>query len=413
MLGLPGVPWPEGHKERSLVSLPALELGFMRRGAVGVSIVLLVLSCGGGSSASGSPNPFASPSAQPTATASSTPSASPSAGPLTGTYGLIISAGMLELVKPDATVAATIAMAPSSVQFCSSAHDGALQPPAVSATADEVYFRDGDTKIREVVPPGSAADVTTVPGGPTTVSFFSVSPDDLRIAVLVEDLSAATSIGLRLYVEDLRGGGHHSDIYTATTPKGQTGSTLWPMGWHQGNLVLAVAPACTFEPAGLTPTEWHVANASNASRIATIRANNCTLSYWPSPAGVGCTDSNGVTTLFDWTAKVLSVTGPGATGSGYTQSSLSPAGNSIMFATGAGIGAPSPATGIVQLGPGPYATVPGHAACTWIDEDHLLAPDAVIQFPAETPGNLKVTATVAPLAANTSGICAGRFPGGL
>ena len=385
----------------------------MRRGAILLLTAVLTISCGGGSTGSQSPNPFASPSAHPTAAASSTPSTTPSAGPLTGTYGLIISAGMLELVKPDATVAATIAMAPSSVQFCSTAHDGAVQPPAVSATTDEVYFRDGDNKIREVVPPGSAADVTTVPGGPTTVSFFSVSPDDLRIAVLVEDLSPATTIGLRLYVEDLRGGGHHSDIYTASTPKDKTGSTLWPMGWHQGALVLAVAPACSFQPAGLSPSEWHVANASNASRMATIRSNNCTLSYWPSPAGVGCSDSNGVTTLFDWTAKVLSVTGPGATGSGYSQSSLSPAGNSILFATGAGVGAPPPATGIVQLGPGPYATVQGHAACTWIDEDHLLAPDAVIQFAAETPGNLQVTATVTPLAVTTSGICAGRFPGGL
>jgi hypothetical protein len=35
----------------------------------------------------------------------------------------------------------------------------------------------------------------------------------------------------------------------------------------------------------------------------------------------------------------------------------------------------------------------------------------VIQFPAETGGNTQVTATVMPLAA--SGVCAGRFPGGL
>src|ERR1700693_317675 len=383
----------------------------MRRGAILLSTSLLVISCGGGSSGSQSPNPFASPSAHATARVSSTPSSSPSAGPLTGTYGLITSAGMLELVKPDATVAATVSIAPSSVQFCSASHDGAVQPPAVSASTDEVYFRDGDNKIREVVPPGSAADVTTVPGGPTTVSFFSVSPDDLRIAVLVEDLSGATSIGLRLYVEDLRGGGHHADIYTASTPKSSAGSTLWPMGWHQGGLVLAVAPACTFEPAGLAPSEWHLANAATAGRMATIRANSCTLSYWPSPAGVGCTDANGVSTLFDWTGKILSVTGPGSTGSGYSQTSLSPAGNSILFATGAGFGAPPPATGIVQLGPGPYATVPGHAACTWIDEDHLLAPDAVIQFPAETAGNLQVTAAVTALSA--SGVCAGRFPGGL
>jgi hypothetical protein len=386
----------------------------MRRGAILLPAILLMLSCGGGSpGGSQSPNPFASPSAHATARASSAPSSSPSAEPLTGTYGLIISAGMLELVKPDATVTATIAMAPSSVQFCSSAHDGALQPPAVSATTDEVYFRDGDTKIRMVVPPGNAADVTTVPGGPSTVSFFSVSPDDQRIAVLVEDLSGATSIAIRMYVEDLHGGGHHADIYTTSTPKSNAGSTLWPMGWHQGALVLAVVPACTFEPAGLTPSEWHLANAATAGRMATIRANACTLSYWPSAAGVGCADTNGVTTLYDWSGKVLSVTGPGSTGTGYSMTSISPAGQSILFAAGAGVGAPAPATGIVQLGPGPYATVPGHSACLWIDEDHLLAPDAVIQFPAETPGNLQVTATVAPLVATASGICAGRFPGGL
>ena len=77
----------------------------------------------------------------------------------------------------------------------------------------------------------------------------------------------------------------------------------------------------------------------------------------------------------------------------------------------AGPGAATPSTGIVQLGPGPYATVPGHAACLWIDEDHLLAQDAVIQFSAETPGNVMVTTSVVPLA--DSGVCAGRFPGGL
>ncbi|HEY1456562.1 MAG TPA: hypothetical protein VGG31_08690, partial [Candidatus Dormibacteraeota bacterium] len=68
-------------------------------------------------------------------------------------------------------------------------------------------------------------------------------------------------------------------------------------------------------------------------------------------------------------------------------------------------------TQILELGPGPYATVQGHSACGWIDEDHLLAPDAVIQFPAETPGNAQVTA--APTALAQSGVCAGRFPGTL
>jgi hypothetical protein len=371
---------------------------------------VLAVSCGGqGSSSSRSPAAKASPSSQNSASPSQV--ASPSASPLTGNYGLLLTAGQLELVKSDATIAAGVAVANASVQYCSAQHDGVVLAPPVSASSDQVYFRDGDTKIRMVLPPSSAADVTTVPGSSTVISFFSVSPDDQRIAVLVEDLSGATSISLRLYVEDLRGGGHHADIYTATTPKASGGTTLWPMGWHQGALVLALMPACTFEPAGLTPSEWHVSNAGNAARIATIRANNCTLSFWSSPAGVGCINAQGATTLFDWSGKVTAVTGPPSQGAGYTMTGISPAGQSAFFATGAGIGAPPPTTQILQLGPGPYATVQGHSACSWIDEDHLLAPDAVIQFPAETPGNLQVTATATALP--QSGECAGRFPGGL
>jgi len=182
------------------------------------------------------------------------------------------------------------------------------------------------------------------------------------------------------------------------------------MGWHGGALVLAVFRACTFEAAGLAPREWHLSNATNGTRLATIRGTNCTLSTWPSAAGVGCMDPQGVTTLYDWAGKVASVTGPGIQGAGST-TGLSPAGQSIFFSTGITQGGTTPTTRIVQLGPGPYATLQGHSACGWIDEDHLLAGDAVIQFPAETAGNLQVTATATPLEA--SGQCAGRFPGGL
>ena len=95
-------------------------------------------------------------------------------------------------------------------------------------------------------------------------------------------------------------------------------------------------------------------------------------------------NSQGVTTLYDWAGKVLSVTGPGTPDAG-SATGLSPGGKSIFFSK-SGVGVPAPATRIVQLGPGPYTTFQGNAACGWIDEDHLLAGDAVIQFPAETPG---------------------------
>ena len=369
-----------------------------------LTLALLLLSCGG-SSPSASHSPRAS--ASPTSTAS--PS-SPTGGPLTGAYGLLLSAGTLKLIKTDGSVAAEVPVAAASTQSCSGQQDRLVAPPPVSASNDEVYFRDGDTRIRMVVPPGSAADVTSVPGGPNIISFFSVSPDDQQIAVFTENVSSGTGIDERLYVEDLHGGGHHVDIYTTQVPKDERGTTLWPMGWHGGALVLAVFRACTSEASGLQPREWHVSNAVSGARVATISGANCVLSTWPSAGGVGCMDPQGVTTLYNWAGKVVSVTGPGIQGAGST-TGLSPAGQSIFFSTGTSLGQSTPTTRIVQLGPGPYTTVQGHAACGWIDEDHLLAGDAVIQFPAETPGNLQVTATATPLEA--SGQCAGRFPGSL
>ena len=363
----------------------------MRHGAVLLATALLTLSCGGSP-----PSAAHSPSPRPSASAAA--SSSPTAPPLTGPYGLVLSAGTLQLINTDASVAGTASVAAPSVQFCTAAHDGVVTPPPVSATNDQVYFRDGDTKIRMVVLPSGAVDVTTVPGGPTTISFFSVSPDDQRIAVLVEDLSASATISLRLYVEDLRGGGHHADIFTTTTPKGKSGATLWPMGWHEGALVLAVVVACTFEPAGLAPSEWHVVDASTAVRRAAIGSLSCVPSYFPSAAGVACVDHAKLTaSSYDWTGRVTA-TRPAQANDYFA--GLSPSGRGIFFTTGTGMGAPAPA--IRLIGSTATVNVAGHTACLWIDDGQVLAPDAVIQFPS---------GTVLPIPA--SGVCAGRFPGGL
>jgi hypothetical protein len=165
--------------------------------------------------------------------------------------------------------------------------------------------------------------------------------------------------------------------------------------------VLALVTACTSEPAGLSPSEWHVSDAVTAARRVTI-GGNCILSYWPSPAGVACVDNgtNLQATVYDWTGKVTASIP--VTSSDY-QSGLSPSGAHVFFATGQGIGAPSPATRVFTVGAGQAGgAVAGHSACLFIDEGHLLAPDAVIASPS---------GAVTPLPA--SGICAGRFPGGL
>jgi len=388
------------------------------RGTIAILIAMLVtVSCGSGPTAS-RPSPVATTS--PTASASASPTARPdpsSLPKLAGAYGLLYSRpnvdprGLLHLVKADGTLAASVSMLWGGQSIsCRASTDAVNIPPPVSASDGHVYFREG-AAIRMVVAPSTKVDVTTVPDSPSVISMFSVRPDDQKIAVVVVDTSSPTTITTRLYVEDLLGGGHHADIYTTSTPKSGTPTILWPMGWHQGNLVLAVVPACIFGPRE-GPTEWHVSSPVTANRVATIKGSNCQMSVWPSPAGVACAQGLGPTTLYDWTGKVVGDTGPGIAFT-ISDTGLSPAGQSIYF-QGA-------ATRIVQLGPGPYATVDSYAACGWIDEDHLLATSAVITFPAETAGNVHVTATAKALPQSAlpdpstplSSTCAGRFPGSL
>ncbi|TAN34467.1 hypothetical protein EPN29_03650 [bacterium] len=361
----------------------------MRARALLAGATLLTLSCGQ-VAISTVHSPY--PSASSSRVAGASPGAGPS--PQAPHYGLLLSAGTLEVIRPDGGVAASATVAAPSFQSCGQGVGAVLQPP-VSATSDEVFFRDGDTHIRYLSPDGRTGDATTVPGGATTISFFSVSPDDQRIAVVVEDMSAASAIGLRLYVEDLHGRGHHVDIYRASVPEGKGATTLWPMGWRQGRLVMAVWAACTFEQVPY-PQEWHVVDAATGARQATIGNVGCVPSIWPSAAGVACVDSTQAR-IYDWTGKLKAMV---ATQVG--QAELSPSGQRLAAAGSGGMGDPSPATTAFSVDGSSSVTTPGHMACLWIDEDHLLAPDAVITLPS---------GAATPL--DASGVCAGRFPGGL
>src|SRR5260370_1080397 len=121
----------------------------MRRFALLATIVALSGACqpstpaasghGPSPSASAPPSASATASAHPTATATSAPSSGPAT--LTGPYGILLRRGNLLLIKPDATVAATVDLAPPSVGLCSSAHHGAMEPPPVSAITPQVYCR--------------------------------------------------------------------------------------------------------------------------------------------------------------------------------------------------------------------------------------------------------------------------------
>jgi hypothetical protein len=280
--------------------------------------------------------------------------------------------------------------------------------PQVSASNNKVYFLDGDTKIRSLTPSGQIADVTTVPGSANLVSSFSVSPDDQRIAVVVEDFSALPTINLQLYVEDLLGGGHHSVIYTTTFEQGKAGTNLWPLGWHKASLILAVVSACSFEPVPW-PLAWHIVDSATAIRQFSVGNSGCLPGWWPSPAGFTCFDfAKSKTNLYDWSGNLETSVAVAADRGGTPALSLG--GEVFSMADGGGFGNPAPSTTIYISSGGetlnPQAQpIRGAMACLWIDNTALLAPGAVIKYPPPPDG------AIVP---QTSGSrCAGRFPGGL
>ena len=370
----------------------------MVKGGLVIAIVLLTASCGGSSStARTSPSPSRVTSSHSPST--SLPAASPSSAPLpSGPFGLLIAGGKLELIDIRGAVAVSTAMTQSAPSACAGG-GAALAAAPVSATSDLVYFKDGDTKIRSLALDGRTADVTTVPGGSSTLSFFSVSPDDKKIAVVVEDLSG-DPVKIRLYVEDLVGGGNHADIYSTTA--GAKGLTLWPMGWHGTSLVLAAWPVCSFE-GGRLPVEWHVSDSVTAARLATIGSSSCQVGSFPSPAGVVCVRypaRPAQATVYDWSGNAVST---GAVPDIAWDSGLSPNGTRLYTTPAVAPGAPAPETDVVTIATGTATQpFPGHSACGWIDDTHMLAPDAVLDVPS---GGIRALAT--------PGTCAGRFPGGL
>ena len=160
-----------------------------------------------------------------------------------------------------------------------------------SASRTRLYYLDG-SEVRFLAPDGSTGLATKIALGPTEQPGFAVSPDDASIAVSVFSYTlvsgppaSATYKGMRLYVEDLHGGGHHVDIFSSTTV------AEFPIGWTSGRLILAVSgPNCcrarTINP--YDATSYHVVDPATGTRLASL----CEVGAGPEgpvePAGVIC-----------------------------------------------------------------------------------------------------------------------------
>ncbi len=351
---------------------------------------------GPGNVASHSPSPSTS-TASPRASASaSATSASPSPQRVTQPYGVLISSQAatsyaVSLISVDGRVAASAQTSTPPQVSCANAAAALVSVP-VSTSDSRVYFMDAQGAVSFLAPNGDTGRATTVPApSGSRRSMFAVSPDDRRIAVIVDDFNASGA-ATRLYVEDLTGGANHLELFS------QNGAyTLWPTGWHgTNNLVLAKVPSCTQGggPFCCGPLELHVVDPATANRRFTLGNAGCVIAGTPSPAGVVCEDTvNLGATVLNWTAGTVRTFRIGGPGFAY----ISPNGSQVALVDNNG-------TSIQETG----RSMAGLYACTWLDDGHVLSGGD----PQHQPRLANVTdGTMVPVAAQ--GDCGGRLPGGL
>jgi hypothetical protein len=376
-----------------------------RKAAATLAFAALAAACGGNgpsrvathSPTAAQTSPSQQASASPTAQSSPAPTTPPSPQPVTGAYGVLVSSQAastytVSLVGADGkVVASSDASTPAQVSCANAA--AALVSLPVSTSNSRVYFMDAQGVVRFLGPAGDTGRATTVPAGTASRrSMFAVSPDDHRIAVIVDDFNS-TGASTRLYAEDLNGGGNHIELFS------QSGAfTLWPTGWHgTNNLVVAKVPSCTQGggPFCCGPQELHVVDPATANRRFTLGGPGCVIAGPPAPAGVVCESTSNFTqaTYLNWTGgtvRTLAINGPSFV-------YVSPAGDFVAFVDNTGtsftIGA---------------ASINGMFACAWIDDAHVISGGD----PQHQPRVATVTTgAVVPVAAQ--GDCGGRIPGGL
>jgi len=363
--------------------------------------VLLVLAaataaCGGSAGpptvASHTPSPAQNSPAASAAAAAPTPSSPPA---VTSAYGVLVgslsgSSFTVSLIGTDGKVVASSEASTPPLVTCANAA-GAPLPLPISTSNSRAYFMDAQGVVRFLAPSGNSGRATALPAGTSSRrAMFAVSPDDSRIAVIVNDYTASGA-ATRLYVEDLNGGGNHLDLFSESGAR-----TLWPIGWHgANNLVVAVVPSCTQGggPFCCGVQELHVVDPATAARRFTLGGiTSCPIVGSPSPAGVICWDGS-TSKVFNWTAATIRsypMQGPEV-------QLLSPSGSQVALIDN---------TGTTFLGT--KISMPGLYACVWMDEAHVLAGGDSQHQPRV--GNLG-DGSVVPVAAQ--GDCGGRLPGGL
>jgi hypothetical protein len=295
--------------------------------------------------------------------------------------------------------------------------------PCVSTSNSRAYFLDGDTSVRYLAtaprpapcdssgrcPSATSGDVTHVPGGASIASAFAVSPDDQRIAVSVFTFRSSSSgpvpVNVRLYVEDLVGGGNHIELFSSGN------LWVWPIGWHDSKLVVAAgSPVKPVEGPYGGVTEFHVVDPITGNRLQAMGSATCpVVPALLSPAGTDGVAADGSLRSQYWSRPDVTFLSNYLALRGGAMLSLD--GNKVAACCTADCGAveviDAPALGGAVK---PAARTFGYASGGgWTDATHVIyrpsGSDSLFRADTTSPSG--------PITLFMAGEFAGRVPGGL
>jgi len=152
--------------------------------------------------------------------------------------------------------------------LCQTSETANYAIPETSISAHRVYFLDGETSIKSLAGDWSVAAVRNIDAPPNSQVAFAVSPDDRRIAVSIITLAtapAADTLTDVMYVEDLAGGTNRVQLYSSTR------LAEWPVGWHAGNVVVAVgSPELGTYDNPYAATGYVLVDPSTGAKVASL-----------------------------------------------------------------------------------------------------------------------------------------------
>jgi hypothetical protein len=172
----------------------------------------------------------------------------------------------------------------------------------MSLSLTRVYYLSArGTEVQYFGPDSTTGLATKIGITPNDVAGFSVSPDDRRIAVSIlsytpEVNRSRTYVGMRMYVEDLNGGGNHVDIFSSASV------AEYPIGWVGRRLIVAVATpwGLTSRPNPYDASEYHIVDPANGDRLASLCDKTGGPVGWIQTFGTMCSGLQGRPVFVRW-----------------------------------------------------------------------------------------------------------------